>query len=174
MAYNINTLILLFIFTFVVNIDFIPVLLPYEVNDGQTANLMSTIADIRIMTKIDKNSQIIVEITSYDKILKKEDIYYSKYDKATNSTNYEQIKYFTSSGNIFTCTYDISKDKNDYGILKIKNLGIGKTITVKATVLAKTTFYGLIVVFILLGICLLIGIIVVIRKCCRCGRRMIM
>ena len=174
MAYNINTLILLFLFTFVVNIDFIPVLLPYEVNDGQTANLMSTIADIRIMTKIVKNSKIIVEITNHGRFLRMEDFYYSKYDKATNFTDYSHIKHYTQSGNIFTCTYDISKDKNDYGILKIKNFGIGKTITVKVTVLAKTTFYGLIVVFILLGICLLIGIIVVIRKCCRCGRRMIM
>ena len=172
MAYNINTLILLFLFTFIVNIDFIPVLLPYEVNDGQTANLMSTIADIRIMTKIDKNSQIIVEITSYDKILKKEDIYYSKYDKATNSTNYEQIKYFTSSGNIFTCTYDISKDKNDYGILKIKNLAVGDTITVKVTVLTETIVWGIIVIYILQGICLLIVIFFVIKKCVRCGRKL--
>ena len=174
MVYNINILILLFLFTFVVNIEYIPVFLPYEVNDGQTANLMSTITDIRIMTKIEKSSQIIVEIATVNRILKKEDIYYTKYDKVTNTTNYEQIKIFTSSGNTFTCTYEISKDKNDYGILKIKNLAIGDKITVKVTVLAKTTFYGLIVVFILLGICLLIGIIVVIRKCCRCGRRMIM
>ena len=144
----------------------------FEVNDGQTKNVTSIIKEIWIYTKIEKSSQIIVEITNYDKnrVINQVDVEYSKYYKETNQTKFTPISLFVSNGNTYTCTYEISKDTNDYGVLEIKNLGIGQLLNIKVTVIGKTAFWIFIVVGVILGLALLIGLFCICRKFLRCCR----
>ena len=80
-----------------------------------------------------------MEITNYDKnrVINQVDVEYSKYYKETNQTKFTPISLFVSNGNTYTCTYEISKDTNDYGVLEIKNLGIGQLLNIKVTVIGK-------------------------------------
>ena len=129
------------LFSFVTDITMpTPIFLPFEVNDGETKYIASIIPKIWIYTKIKNDSQIIMDITCHDekRIINKEDIHYSKYYYNTNSTEFNPISSFFSKNNQYKIAYDISKDKNDYGVLQIENLGIGQRLTIKVKVVSKT------------------------------------
>ena len=141
MNYNFNIIIISILFSLEASINFEPILVPFELNDGEVKNAIVIVHKIWIYTKIKNDSQIIMDITCHDKnrIIKKEDIQYSKYYYNINSTEFNPISSFFSKNNQYKIAYDISKDKNDYGVLQIENLGIGQELTIKVKVISKTT-----------------------------------
>ena len=169
MSYNFVLFIILFAFWISLDIE----IFSFEVNHGKTKNITSLIKKVWIYTKIEKSSQIIVGITNYDKnrVINQVDVEYSKYNKKTNETNFIPIKLFVANGNSYTCTYEISKDKNNYGVLQIKNLGVGQKINIKVTVLSKATYWFFIVLGIILGLLLIIGLFILCRTFLRCCKK---
>ena len=174
MKFNFNIVFISILFSLVTNVIYDPVLIPFQVNNDEVKNVMVLIPTIWVYTKIEKDSQIIVEITCHTKnrVIKKEDVRYSKYYKDTNSTEFSQITMFASTGdNKYTCTYDVDKDKNDYGVLEISNLGFNQQLTIKVTVMSKTTYWIFIVIGIIVGIALIIGLIILCRTFLRCCKK---
>ena len=53
----------------------------FEINDGQERNITSALTWVRIKTKIEKSSQIVVEINNHEKIriINQEDVEYTKF-----------------------------------------------------------------------------------------------
>ena len=149
------------------NLDYELCVLPKEINDGETANLRLMITTVWIYSKIEKSSQIVVEIKS-DREIKENDVSYSKYYKETNQTEFTQIKLFATNGNTFTCTYDIDKDTNDYGVLKVKGFSFGDKITVSVKVIPKTTFWIFLIIGGVVLLFIIVGAIVVCKKCLKC------
>ena len=113
MSSTLKYLILCVLLILVNNASYEIVLLPKEVNDGETRYFELLISEFWIYTKIEKNSQIIVEITTEDnKQITKDQVQYTKYYKDSNTTAFAQIPVFTSlSKNNYKCTYDIDKDR---------------------------------------------------------------
>ena len=160
------------LFSLVTNVNYDPVLLPFEVNDEEVKNVMVLVKTIWIYTKISKDSQIIMDITSHDenRVINKEDIRYGKYFKETNKTELAPIVLYVKSGNKYKLTYDVSKDQNDYGVIEITNLVFNQKLTIEVSVVSKTTAWIFIVGGIILGLILIIGIIVLCKKflsCCK-------
>ena len=141
MKYSFYISIISILFSLVANIFYEPVVLPFEVNDGEVRNVRILLSKIWIKTKIENDSQIIMNITCYDenRIIKKEDIQYGKYLKETNSTELYPINSFFSKGNNYKVTYDVLKDKNDYGLIEISNLGFNQRLSIGVKVVPKTT-----------------------------------
>ena len=141
MKYSFYILIISILFSLVANISFTPIALPFEINDGEVKNIMILISKIWIKTKIENDSQIIMDITCHDenRIIKKEDIQYGKYSMETNSSELYPINSFFSKGNNYKVTYDVLKDKNDYGLIEIKNLAFNQRLTIGVKVAPKTT-----------------------------------
>ena len=170
MSSTLKYLILCVLLILVNNASYEIVLLPKEVNDGETRYFELLISEFWIYTKIEKNSQIIVEITTEDnKQITKDQVQYTKYYKDSNTTAFAQIPVFTSlSKNNYKCTYDIDKDDNDYGLLRIKGRAFRERLTIKVTVVGKTTFWIIIVVIIVVVILIIVGLIFVLKKFLRC------
>ena len=139
MKHNFQFLIFSLFIVLVTNVDYIITLLPKEINDGETKNLRLMVSDIWIYTKIEKDSKIVVDIMS-DRKINKFDVFYSKYYKETNQTDFQQIKLFLQNGYKSTCTYEISKDTNDYGVLMVKGFSFGDKITVEVKVIPNSSF----------------------------------
>jgi len=165
------------LFSFVTDVTLpTPIFLPFEVNDGETKYVASFIPVMWIYTKINKNSQIIMEITNHDenRVINKEDIKYGKYFKELNKTELVPISLYIKSGNTYKLTYDVSKEQNDYGIIEISNLGIGQKLTINVTIYSKTNVWLVIIACIALGIVLIIVIFLLCRtflRCCHKGYR---
>ena len=140
MKFNFNIVIISILFSLIVNVNYETIIIPFELNDGEVKNVIVIVNKIWIYTKIKNDSQIIMDITCHDKnrIIKKEDIQYAKYYYNINSTEFNPISSFFSKNNQYKIIYDISKDKNDYGILQIDNLAIGQKLTIKVKVVSKT------------------------------------
>ena len=140
MKFNFNIVIISILFSLVVNVNYETIIIPFELNDGEVKNAIVIINKIWIYTKIKNDSQIIMDITCHDKnrIIKKEDIQYAKYYYNISSTEFNPISSFFSKNNQYKIIYDISKDKNDYGILQIDNLAIGQKLTIEVKVVSKT------------------------------------
>ena len=173
MGYNINGLIFIALFFCVFNIDYKIVLLPQEVNDGETGYFRILIPEVWIYTKIEKDSQIIVDITTEDdKTLTKDQVQYTKYYKDSNTTAFANVPLFASLGkNKYKCTYDISKDDNDYGLLKIKGRSLNEKLIISVTVLGKGVAWALVIGCIVAVILLIAVIIFLCRKFLSCCRR---
>ena len=141
MKYSFYISIFSILFSLVANTSFTPIILPFEINDGEVKNVMNLISKIWIHTKIENDSQIIMNITCCDenRIIKKEDIQYGKYFKETNSSELYPINSFFSKGNNYKVTYDVFKDKNDYGLIEISNLGFNQRLSIGVKVVPKTT-----------------------------------
>ena len=139
MKYNFYILIISILFSVVINVFYDPVLLPFEVNDGEVKNVMVLVKSIWIKTQISRDSQIIMDITCHDenRIIKKEDIRYGKYFKETNSTELAPVSIFVANGNKYKITYDVSKDKNDYGLIEINNLTFNQRLTIEVNMASK-------------------------------------
>ena len=167
MNHILQFLIVSLLIVLISNIDYIPIALPKEINDGETANLRLMITTVWIYSKIEKSSQIVVEIKS-DREIKENDVSYSKYYKETNQTEFTQIKLFATNGDTFTCTYDIDKDTNDYGVLKVKGFSFGDKITVSVKVIPKTTFWIFLIIGGVVLLFIIVGAIVVCKKCLKC------
>ena len=92
MKYNFYFSIISSLFLLVTNISFTPVFMSFEVNDGEVKNVMPIANKIWIETKIEKDSEIFMDITCFDEniTIKKEDIRYTKYCKGGNSTEFTQ------------------------------------------------------------------------------------
>ena len=160
------------LFSLVTNVNYDPVLLPFEVNDEEVKNVMVLVKTIWIYTKISKDSQIIMDITNHEenRVINKEDIRYGKYFKETNKTELAPIVLYVKNGNKYKLTYDVSKDQNDYGVIEITNLVFNQKLTIEVSVVSKTTAWIFIVGGIILGLILIIGIIVLCKKflsCCK-------
>ena len=173
MKYNFYVAIILILFSLVKNVSYDPVLLPFEVNNEEVKNVRVLVPLIWIYTKIDKDSQIIMDITCHteNRIIKKEDVRYGKYFKETNSTEFSQVSLFVANGNKYTITYDVAKDKNDYGVVEIKNLAFNQQLTIQVKVISKTTYWLLIVLLIVVAVIILIGAIILCRCFCRCCKK---
>jgi len=151
MGYNIKNLILFLLFCLVKNINYEKVLLPQEVNDGETKNfqVLTLTGDFWVYTAISRSSEIIVDIQMVDRELTKDNVRYSKYYKDSNSTAFAEVKAFIKLGDKhYKCTYDVSKDNNDYGLLLIKDLSFGEKLTLNVTVISKPLYWVIIVVVI--------------------------
>ena len=173
MGYNIKNLILFLLFCLVKNKNYEKVLLPQEVNDGETKNfqVLTLTGDFWVYTAISRSSEIIVDIQMVDRELTKDNVRYSKYYKDSNSTAFAEVKAFIKLGDKhYKCTYDVSKDNNDYGLLLIKDLSFGEKLTLNVTVISKPLYWVIIVVVIVV-VLILIGVIFFICKkflrCCK-------
>ena len=170
MKYSFYILIISILFSLVLNVSFDPVLLPFEVNNGEIKNVTVLVKTIWIYTKINKNSQIIMDITCHDNniIIKKEDIRYGKYFKDTNKTELAPISLYVHNGNKYKITYDVLKEQNDYGVLEITNLSFNQKLTIEVTIISRRSYWLIIIGYIALGIILLIVIFLICRSCLRC------
>ena len=163
--------IILILFSFVTDISIpTPILIPFEVNDGESKYITTLVPVIWIYTKINKNSQIIMEITNHNenRVINKEDIKYGKYFKELNKTELVPISLYIKSGNTYKLTYDVSKEQNDYGMVEISNLAIGQTLTINVTIYSQTNVWLIIIACIALGIVLIIVIFLLCRTFLRC------
>ena len=159
------------LFTLVTDITIpTPILLPFEVNDGESKYITSLVPIIWIYTKINKNSQIIMDITCHDenRVINKGDIRYGKYFKDLNKTELAPISLYVKNGNKYILTYDVKKDQNDYGLIEISNLGIGQILTIEVNIVSSTTMWLIIIGCIALGIVLIIVIFLLCRTFLRC------
>ena len=173
MGYNMKSLILIALFLYVLNADYKIVVLPQEVNDGETGYFTVIISEIWIYTKIVKDSQVIVDIiTEADKTLTKDQVVYSKYYKDSNTTADANLPIFASLGNNkYKCTYDISKDNSDYGLLKIKGRSLGEKLIISVTVIGKGAAWAIVIGCVVVVILLIALIIFLCRKFLSCCRR---
>ena len=169
MKYSFYISIISILFSLVTNLDYDPVFYT-EINNEEVRKIMAIYTSIWIYTKIEKSSQIVMEITCENerRIIKKEDIKYGKYFKETNTTEMSPIENFVANNNKYICTYDVSKGKNDYGILQISNLLPFQTLTIKVNVLSKTTYWIIIVVLIIVALAVIIGLLCLCRFFLRC------
>ena len=173
MKYSFYILIISILFSLVTNVTYEPVLLPFEVNDGEVKNVMVLVTKIWIKTKIEKDSQIIMDVTNHDenRVINQGDIKYGKYFAETNTTELAPISLYVKTGNTYKLTYDVSKDQNDYGIIEISNLAFNQQLTIEVKVVSKGVYWLIIVGIIVLAIIILIGIIVLCRIFLRCCKK---
>ena len=139
MRHNLSIFIICILFSLVSNVNYDPVLLPFEVNNGEVKNIRVLVPLIWIYTKIQNDSRIIMDITCHteNRIIKKEDIRYGKYFQNSNSTEFSPITYFVSKKNHYKVIYDISKHANDYGVVEINNLVFNQQLTIEVKVASK-------------------------------------
>ena len=170
MSSTLKYFILCVLLILVNNVNYEIVVLPQEVNDGQTKYFEIWNSEIWIYTKINKTSQIIVEITTEEgNEITKDQVQYTKYYKDSNTTAFASVPVLTSlSKNNYKCTYDIDKDDNDYGLLRIKGRKFRERLAFKVTVVGKTTFWIIIVVIIVVVILIIVAVIIVLKKFFRC------
>ena len=169
MGFNIKNIILVLLFCLEINAKYDLVVLPVEVNDGQTGNFQTTLGKLEVFTKIEKNSQIIVDIKSVDKKLTKDNVRYSKYYKDSDTTAYAEVTAFVEIGDKhYKCTYDVSKDTNDYGILLLKDLSFGDRFTISVSVYGKITVWIIVAIVVAVALVLFVIIFCILRKFLRC------
>ena len=169
MGFKIKNIILVLLFCLVINTSYDPVLFYQEVNDGQTANLCAVKGSLKIITKIEKNSQIVVDIKMVDKKITKDNVRYSKFYKDSNTTAFAEVTAFVEIGDKhYKCTYDVSKDTNDYGMLWIKDLSLGEQLTVSVSVYGKITVWIIVAIVIAVALVLFVIIFCILRKFLRC------
>ena len=140
-----------------------------EINDGESLNYTAIISDLFIATKIEKDSQIIVDIKTDGSVLTKDNVRYSKYYKDSDKTAYAEVTAFVKIGDKhYKCTYDVSKDTNDYGMLWIKDLSMGEQLTVSVSVYGKITVWIIVAIVIAVALVLFVIIFCILRKFLRC------
>ena len=92
-----------------------------------------------------------------DRTLTKDNVRFSKFYKDSNTTAYAEVTAFVEIGDKhYRCTYDVSKDTNDYGILLIKDLSIGDKLTVKVFVFSKLAVWFIVALAICAALILII------------------
>ena len=174
MFYNIKNIILFLLFCLVINIDYEYVILPQEVNHGETKHfkVCTLTGDFWVYTAIDRSSEIIVDIQMVDKELTKDNVRYSKYYRDSNTTAFAEVKAFIKLGDKhYKCTYDVSKDTNDFGLLVIKDLSFGEKLSINITVISKPLYWVIIVVVIVVFLIVLLIVFCICRKFVRCCKR---
>ena len=165
MGFNIKNIILVLLFSLVKNW-----IQGYkEINDGESLNYTAIISDLFIATKIEKDSQIIVDIKTDGSVLTKDNVRYSKYYKDSDKTAYAEVTAFVKIGDKhYKCTYDVSKDTNDYGLLWIKGLSVGEKLTISVSVYSKLTVWVIVVIAVAVGLVLIVAVVCILRKFLRC------
>ena len=169
MGFNIINLILVLLFCLVINVKYDLVFWEVEVNDGQTGHFMTGLGQLKVYTKIKENSQIVVNIQMVDRTLTKDNVRFSKFYKDSNTTAYAEVTAFVEiSDKHYKCTYDVSKDTNDYGILLIKDLSIGDKLTVSVSVHSKLAVWFIVAMAICSALILIIIVFFILRSFLRC------
>ena len=139
------------------------------INDGKTETVKIILSrGLRIFTKIDKSSKIVVDITT-EKAINTSLIYYDRTKDEGDSTEKVNTPVISSSGNTFTCAYSVKKDDvYNYGVLIIADGSLYNEIIVKVTVITDTAFWVYIVIGLVVFIVLIVGVFVICRKFYRC------
>lgn len=139
------------------------------INGGETKPVTLIISrGLRIFTKIDKSSKIMVDITS-EKPFNTSLVYYDRTKNEGDSTDKVNTPIISSSGNTFTCVYSVKKDDvYNYGVLIIADGSLYNEVVVKVTVVTDTAFWVYIVIGLVVLIVLIVGVFVVCRKFYRC------
>ena len=169
MGFNIINIILVLLFCLVINVKYDLVFWEVEVNDGQTGHFQAALGQLKVYTKINESSQIVVDIQMVDRTLTEDNVRFSKFYKDSNTTAYAEVTAFVEIGDKhYKCTYDVSKDTNDYGILWIKDLSIGDKLTVKVSVFSKLAVWFIVALAICAALILIIIVFFILRSFLRC------
>ena len=169
MGFNIKNIILVLLFCLVINVKYDLVFWEVEVNDGQTGHFQAALGQLKVYTKINESSQIVVDIQMVDRTLTEDNVRFSKFYKDSNTTAYAEVTAFVEIGDKhYKCTYDVSKDTNDYGILLIKDLSIGDRLTISVSVYGKLTIWIIVAIVAAVVLVLFVIIFFILRKFLRC------
>ena len=140
-----------------------------ELNDKTSHHIVTCLLwGLRIYTKIEKSSQIKVDL-SCDKPINKTNIFYGSVQKYLYIPSTDKKPTIISSNNKYYCTYSVTKDDNtNYGVLSIGGLSPLHKIDISVTVVSKGVFWVGIVIGIIVLIIIIIGVVLVFKKCYRC------
>ena len=124
---------------------------------------------LKIFTKYEKSSKIIVKISADDKPINTTNIYYGRAKQFRETVKSEDKPTCTTSGNSVNCLYNVKKEGDyNYGVLIIKELSLFKQIIVSVDVVSDSFFY-IIIISVFIGlIILIVGFWVVCTKFYRC------
>ena len=167
MKYSLCVLILFFVFSFVLNKTEIQ-----ELKDGKEETIVISESDLYVGFPIYKSGNIVLTLKNKDDHkLSKEDITIGLYNSLSkDGPNYSNINDITYITNEYTFAYSFEKGDNEFLIVHIKNLTVGKNATITISFYSKMETWTIVVIVLASLLCALIIVICICKKLCCCCR----
>ena len=167
MKYSLCVLILFFVFSFVLNKTEIQ-----ELKDGKEETIAISESDLYLGFRISKSGKILLTLKNKeDHKLSKEDITIGLYNSLSkDGPNYSNIQDLSSISDQYSVVHSFEKGDNEFLIVHIKNLSVGKNATIKISFYTNMEAWTIAIIVLASLLCVLIIVICICKKCCSCCR----